>query len=114
MNKLYGIRNCDSCRKAQKWLEAHDIAFSFHDIREDGLSDKRLKHWQKSAGWEMLINKRSVTWRKIPPFDRNDLDADSARALILEFPTVMKRPVFDAGRTVLIGFDPNEYQSLRS
>ena len=114
MLKLYGIRHCDSCRKAQKWLEAHDIEFSFHDIREDGLTDKLLKRWQKSADWEKLINKRSVTWRKIPPFDRNDLDAARTRALILEFPTVMKRPVADAGETVLIGFDPNDYQSLRS
>ena len=114
MISLYGIRNCDSCRKARKWLEAHDIEFRFEDIREAGLDEQRLKKWQQRVGWEKLLNKKSVTWRKIPPFDRDDLDADRARALLLEYPTVMKRPVLDAGTLVLVGFDAAEYASIGS
>ena len=112
--KVYGIRNCDSCRKARKWLEANSVEFRFQDIRDAGLDESLLKKWQQQAGWEKLLNKKSVTWRKIPSFDRNDLDADRARALILEYPTVMKRPVLDTGTLLLVGFDATEYASIRS
>ncbi len=105
MTTLYGLKSCDTCQSARRWLEDHSVDFSFHDIRADGLSEELLEHWQQNLGWEAIINKRSITWRKIPPVDREALDAESALQLILTYPTVMKRPIVDTGAQLLIGFD---------
>jgi arsenate reductase len=108
--KLYGIRSCDSCRKASAWLEQRELEFVFHDIRKDGLSDKSLRNWQAQLGWEALLNRRSLTWRKIPSFDRDNLDAESAMQLILAYPTVMKRPLLEVtAEKLIIGFDEETY-----
>lgn len=112
MINLYGIRTCDNCRKAWSWLEKRNVEFRFADVRDQPLDESRLKKWQQQLGWELLLNKRSITWRKIPPFDRAELDAKNARALILNFPTVMKRPVLDTGPQVVLGFDADEYAAL--
>lgn len=112
MINLYGIRNCDSCRKARHWLQDRDIEFAFTDIRNEALDESLLEKWQKQLGWELLLNKQSITWRKIPQFDRTELNAHNARNLILNYPTVMKRPVLDLGRRVVVGFDENEYDAL--
>ena len=112
MIKLYGIRNCDKCRQAQRWLQNRAIEFSFTDIRSVALEDSLLKKWQRQPDSERLVNKQSITWRKIPPFDRDELDAQGARNLILNYPTVMKRPVLDLGRQIVIGFDEEEYEAL--
>ena len=109
MTILYGIRNCDTCRSAQRWLKRHEVEHSFHDIRDDGLSCELLSNWESILGWEELINKRSITWRKIPPVDRASLDPESAVQLILTYPTVMKRPIVDTGTEVLIGFDEQTF-----
>lgn len=113
MKKIYGIRNCDTCRKALKWLETNNIEHEFLDIRADGIDEKLIRRWQKAAGWEALLNKRSITWRKIPPFDREELNADKACELIMNFPTVMKRPVLDDGKRIILGFDGSNYDKLR-
>jgi arsenate reductase len=110
--KLYGIRNCDSCRKAIKWLKAHDVEHEFVNIREDKMDENTLIRWQESLGWEALLNKRSITWRKIPAFDRGNLDSATARQLILQHPTVMKRPVLDTGKRLVLGFDASAYADL--
>jgi len=110
---LYGIRSCDNCRKAQHWLKERDIEFHFSDIRDEALDESRLEKWQKQLGWEPLLNKHSITWRKIPSFDRTGLNESSARALILNYPTVMKRPILDLGQRVLVGFDEDEYEALK-
>ena len=112
MIKLYGIRNCDKCRKARQWLEDRNIEFNFTDIRNESLDESLLEKWQHQTGWEPLLNKKSITWRKIPEFDRAKLDARNARNLILNYPTVMKRPVLDLGHKVVIGFEENEYEAL--
>ncbi len=112
MIRLYGIRNCDTCRRAQHWLRDHDIEFQFSDIRDEILDESQLKSWQEQLGWEPLLNKKSITWRKIPAFDRTGLNANNARILILNFPTVMKRPVLEAGDKVVLGFDADEYATL--
>ncbi len=113
MVTIHGIRNCDSCRAARAWLRRHGIDHEYVDIRVDGLSASQLERWQAAVGWEPLLNRRSITWRKIPAFDRDNLDADTARALILEHPTVMRRPVLDTGTgQVLLGFDADRYQEL--
>ena len=111
MVTIHGIRNCDSCRAARAWLSGHGIEHEYVDIRSDGLSATRVRRWQDTVGWEALLNRRSITWRRIPSFDRDNLDADSARALILENPTVMRRPVLETGDgRILLGFDAEVYQ----
>jgi Spx/MgsR family transcriptional regulator len=112
MIKLYGIRNCDSCRLATRWLDENGVDYEFVDVRRDGVDEATLERWQESLGWEALLNKRSITWRKIPPFDRDDLNAANARELMLNFPTVMKRPALDTGDQVLLGFDKYAYEQL--
>lgn len=112
MTKLYGIRSCGSCQLATRWLDHNGIDYDFVDVRDDGIDDSVIERWQETLGWEALLNKRSITWRKIPPFDREELDRDKARELIMSFPTVMKRPVLDTGKTVLIGFDKYAYEDL--
>jgi len=82
------------------------------DIRDDGIEEKNLMRWQESLGWEALLNKRSLTWRKIADIDRSDLDSTKARRLILRHPTVMKRPVLDTGTTLALGFDESAYKKL--
>lgn len=104
MVKLYGIKTCDTCRKALKWLDTQGIAHKFHDIRADGLKPATLAAWVKSHGWENVLNKRSTTWREISAKAREGLDDKSAAALMLKHPTLIKRPVIDTGKDVLIGF----------
>jgi arsenate reductase len=110
--KLYGIGNCDACRNAIKWLKDHGIEHEFVNIRDAGMDEKKLMSWQKLLGWEALLNKRSLTWRKIPSIDRGNLDSTKARQLILQYPAVMKRPVLDIGTGLVLGFDELAYKSL--
>ena len=110
MIRIYGITSCDSCRKARKWLAANDIESEYVDIRKDGLPEDLVSRWQDAAGWEELLNKRSITWKKIPAWDREGLDAERARQLILSYPTVMRRPVLDLGDQVILGFDKTAYE----
>jgi arsenate reductase len=109
--KIYGIRSCDSCRNAQKWLKKQGIEFDYIDIRADGIDEQTLHRWAQAVEWENLLNKRSITWRKIPDIDRVDLNADSAVRLIDNYPTVLKRPVLEYGDQVLLGFDEDQYKS---
>jgi arsenate reductase len=113
MIKLYGIRNCDNCRKARRWLQDQGIEFHFADIREEALDESQLISWQQQLGWDALLNKKSITWRKIPTFDRDDLNETSARTLILNYPTVMKRPLLDVGHKVVLGFNADDYEALK-
>lgn len=113
MIRLYGIPNCDNCSKALKWLAARNIEVEFVDLRKTMPSKSRLQRWQDSVDWEKLINKRSVTWRKIPEADRQNTDAESAIDLMLEYPTVIKRPVLELDQQVILGFDPDTYKALK-
>ena len=101
---LYGIKSCDTCRKALAWLGAEGIGHVYHDFRKDGLDGALLDVWIKELGWEALINRRGTTWRKIPEADRQDLTPARAKALMLANPTVIKRPVFDVGKKRHVGF----------
>ena len=101
---LYGIHNCDTCRKALAWLRAEGIGHDYHDFRKDGLDGELLDLWIKELGWETLVNRRGTTWRKIPEADRQDLTPARAKALMLANPALIKRPVFDVGKKRLIGF----------
>ncbi len=112
MITVYGIKNCDTCRKALKWLDAEDIEHKFHNFRADGLDEKTLSAWIKGVGWETLLNRRGTTWRKLPEADREGLTPDSARSLMLDNPTLIKRPVFDVGKNYLVGFSMVEQEVL--
>lgn len=111
MLTLYGIRNCDTVKKARAWLERNGIEYRFHDFRNDGLTAKLVQRWSDQLGWENLLNRRGTTWRQLPEATRATIDADRARALMLEQPTLIKRPVLDDGRTSQVGFKEAEYQA---
>ena len=108
---LYGIKNCDSVKKAKKWLKDNGHEFQFHDFRVDGLAQHRLNEWLSQLGWEILLNKRGTSWRTLPDKEKENLDASKAEALMLENPTLIKRPVLQAGELLLVGFDSNIYHS---
>ena len=110
MITLYGIRNCDTVKKARKWLDEHGVNYRFHDFRADGLEAKKLDAWISAAGWETLLNRRGTTWRRLPEDVREGIDGKRAAALMLEQPTLIKRPVIEHGTQVLVGFDSDTCQ----
>ncbi|HEY6241906.1 MAG TPA: arsenate reductase [Burkholderiales bacterium] len=109
--KIYGIRNCDTMKKALAWLDSKKIAYDFHDYRKDGVPEGKLKEWAARAGWETLANSRGPTWRKIPEAQREKLTEARALALLAQNSSAIKRPVVEAGSALLIGFDPAEYSA---
>jgi arsenate reductase len=111
---IYGIKNCDTMTKARKWLDAHGVAYAFHDYRVDGLDKARLKDWVKAVGWEKLLNKSSATFRELPDGAKQGLTEAKATALMLETPTAIKRPVLDIGGNLLVGFRPEAYEAALS
>jgi Spx/MgsR family transcriptional regulator len=112
MPTLYGIANCDTVRKARKWLDAHGIDYTFHDFRKHGLDEQQLKRWVKELGWEVLLNKRGMMWRKLPDSKKQDLDANKAIAIMLDEPAIIKRPVLDTGTQRHVGFSEADYKTL--
>ncbi len=113
MITVYGLRNCDTCRKAIKWLEAEGIAARLHDVRADGLEPASLDAWIDAVGWETLLNRRGTTWRKLPASETDGVEAARARALMLEHPALIKRPVFDLGGKFVVGFKDAERAALK-
>lgn len=107
--RVYGIRNCDTMKKAFAWLEEHGVAYDFHDYKREGASAERLAVWAKAVGWEKLANTRGPTWRKIPEADRQGLDERRALALLEANPSAIRRPVVEAGRQLLVGFDAEAF-----
>ena len=106
---LHGIKNCDSCRKARKWLDEHKIQYQFHDVREDGISIQMLERWGGRIDWLKLLNKKSTTWRQLPDGERDDLDKSRALAMILKHPTLLKRPLLECDQFIAVGFRPDTY-----
>ena len=109
MLTVYGIKSCDTCRRARKYLAEHDIEFRFHDVREDGLDIQMLERWAARIEWEKLINRKSLTWRKIPEVDREDMTRERAFLLLLDHPTLLKRPVLEAERFMAVGFSEKRF-----
>lgn len=105
MVTLYGIKNCDTIKKARRWLEANNIDYRFHDYRVDGLDNELLNGFINELGWEALLNTRGTTWRKLDEITRNKItDAASAATLMTEMPAIIKRPLLCAGKPMLLGF----------
>jgi arsenate reductase len=110
MVTIYGIKNCDTMKKARAWLEKNGVEYKFHDYKTEGIERERLERWAKKAGWETLLNKSGMTFRKLPPKDQQVSGARQAIALMLSQPSMIKRPVLElAGGKVLIGFKPEIY-----
>lgn len=109
--KLYGIKNCDTVRKARKWLTDAGIPHEFHDFKSDGLDPGLLASWEQAVGWETLINRRGTTWRKLPEQVRDTITAPSAHDIMLSNPSVIKRPVVDHRGQISVGFSNDEWAS---
>jgi len=104
MITVYGIKTCDTVRKALKWLDAQGIEHTYHDFRADGLDAATVGRWVDAKGWESVLNKRSTTWKQLSDADKDDLDASRAIALMVAHPTLVKRPVFEQEGKILQGF----------
>lgn len=106
---LYGIKNCDTMKKARAWLDQHGVQYEFHDYKTAGIDAARLASWAKELGWEVLLNRAGMTFRKLPDAAKRHLDAQKALALMLEQPSMIKRPVLDLGSRRVVGFKPDLY-----
>jgi arsenate reductase len=112
MTTLYGIKNCDTMKKAMGWLDGHGIDYQFHDYKKAGLTEQQLMSWIKQVGWEPLVNTRGTTWRKLPESEREGLDEARAIALMLANLSLIKRPVLEHKGKLHIGFSAAEYEHL--
>jgi len=109
MLRVYGIKNCDTMKKAFAWLEANGVAYEFVDYKKAGVAASQLPDWNRRAGWEQLLNTRGMMWKRLSDEERADVDEDKALALMADYPTLIKRPVADGGAQLLVGFDPEVY-----
>ncbi|WP_340317157.1 ArsC family reductase [Rhizorhabdus argentea] len=108
---MYGIKNCDTIKKARTWLEERGLGYDFHDYKALGIDRAKLQGWVNELGWETLLNRAGTTFRKLPDADRADIDAAKAIALMQAQPSMIKRPVLEAEGQVLVGFKPDAYQA---
>jgi len=110
--KIYGIKNCDTMKKAFAWLDAHNVAYEFHDYKKLGVSEVELSRWVDEAGWEQVLNRAGTTFRKLPEADQQGLTREKAITLMIANPSMIKRPVLEAGGALEIGFKPERYAAL--
>ncbi len=108
MLTVYGIKNCDTCRKALKWLESEGVSHKFHDFRKDGISQEDVSAWLNNIDRETLINKRGTTFRKLEPSEKEELEGQRPGSLLLAQPTLLKRPIFKIGDQFVVGFKDAE------
>lgn len=111
MTTLYGIKNCDTVKKARKWLEANSSDYTFHDFRADGITAEQVKGWVDALGWETLINKRSTTWKQLDENTKASLNNSSVIDIVLANPTLIKRPLLDQDGNYSVGFKAADYES---
>ena len=112
---IYGIKNCDTMKKARAWLDKHSIAYAFHDYKSQGIDAARLEGWTRAVGWETLLNRAGTTFRKLPDKDKQAITEKKAIALMLAQPSMIKRPVLDVSGKLTVGFTPETYEkALRS
>ena len=109
MTILYGIRNCDTVKKARAWLDGCGVAYDFHDYKAAGIDEARLRGWIGQVGWEALLNRSGATFRKLPEGEKGRIDEDMAVALMLAQPSMIRRPVVETGGDLLVGFAPERY-----
>ena len=109
MVKIFGIKNCDTMKKAFAWLEANAVAYEFVDYKKAGIAEAHLPDWNARAGWEKLLNTRGLMWKKLSYDERADVDEAKALRLLAQYPSMIKRPVLDTGDQLLLGFTPETY-----
>ena len=112
MTTIYGIKNCDTMKKARAWLDKKGVAYDFHDYKKQGIGRATLERWADHVGWEVLLNRSGTTFRKLPEADRQGLDLARAIELMLAQPSMIKRPVLEIGDRLIVGFKPEVYASL--
>jgi len=108
---VYGIKNCDTMKKARAWLDAHDVDYRFHDYKVAGIDRQRLEVWCSELGWDALLNRAGTTFRKLSDAEKKVNDSRKAVALMVAHPSMIKRPVLDLGKRRLVGFEPESYAS---
>ena len=114
MIRIYGIKNCDTMKKAFAWFAAQGIAYEFVDYKKAGVAAGQLPDWNRRVGWEQLLNTRGLMWKKLSAEERADVDEAKALQLMAQYPSLIKRPVVDTGRALLVGLDPDVYaQTLK-
>ena len=109
MVKIFGIKNCDTMKKAFAWLETNAVAYEFVDYKKAGIAEAHLPDWNARAGWEKLLNTRGLMWKKLSEEERADVDEAKALRLLAQYPSMIKRPVLDTGDQLLVGFTPETY-----
>ncbi len=113
MLQVYGIPNCDTMKKARRWLDDHAIEYEFHDYKKKGIDESLLRKWIDQVGWEVLLNRRGMMWRKLDETKKQNIDKTSAIGIMLDTPSIIKRPVLvDENQNILVGFKENEYRGL--
>jgi arsenate reductase len=112
MITIYGIKNCDTMKKAMRWLDEHGVDYRFHDYRKEGLDESLLETWEKELGWETLLNRRGMLWRKLPESSRDNINRQSALRIMKDNPGIIKRPLLDLGDRRVVGFKPESYEQL--
>lgn len=112
MIKIYGIKNCDTMKKAFKWLDEKAIDYEFHDYKKGGIDRETIEAWEADVGWEVLLNRRGMMWRKASDEVKANIDRDSAIELMLETPSIIKRPLLDTGDARHVGFKPETYEEI--
>ncbi|WP_293680449.1 ArsC family reductase [uncultured Phenylobacterium sp.] len=110
--RLYGIKNCDTMKKAWTWMDQHGVAYDFHDYKKAGIDRATLEGWVRQLGWEVLLNRAGTTFKRLPEADRQGIDEGKAIALMLAQPSMIKRPVLDADGKLYVGFKPDTYAAL--
>ena len=106
---IYGIKACDTMKKARNWLDGAGVAYDFHDYKSHGVEQTQLETWARLVGWEALLNRAGTTFRKLPDRDKSNIDAGKAIALMLAQPSMIKRPVLEHGDKIIVGFKPDVY-----
>ena len=112
--RLYGIKNCDTMKKAWTWLDQHGVAYDFHDYKKAGVDRATLEGWAKQVGWEVLLNRAGTTFKRLPDADKQGIDERKAIDLMLAQPSMIKRPVLDVGGKLLVGFKHEAYEKIAS
>ncbi|MBI0475243.1 ArsC family reductase [Sphingomonas sp. MA1305] len=112
MTTIYGIKHCDTMKKARAWLEAQGIDYTFHDYKAVGVTPERVRGWVERLGWEAVLNRAGTTFRKLSDANKAGIDADKAVALMVAQPSMIKRPMLEHGDTLVAGFKPDRYAAL--
>jgi arsenate reductase len=110
--KVYGIKNCDTMKKAMSWLAENDVAYEFVDYKKAGVAEAHLPDWNARAGWEKLLNTRGLMWKKLSDDERSGVDEAKALKLMAQYPSLIKRPVLDSGEQLIVGFSAENYATL--